>query len=215
MNQITFGRRPLGAIRCVQLSWAMLRQALRPFASAAVILMIERLGLIEWNLRMVRSCVFEHGRSFGGPPDYRITDDVQQRSPPREMLQPIRKSGGPHIFAKVTTSIRVAAGGASREMYGGDPMQDNKNIVARWFKEFWGNPWNPRIVNELATSDIFVHYPMHEPKKGRAAVQKFMTEFRDAFPDLNFSGVGNLIADGDFVVGRWEGGGTGANQERR
>ena len=45
MNQITFGRRPLGATRCVQLSWAMLRQALRPFASAAVILMIERLGL--------------------------------------------------------------------------------------------------------------------------------------------------------------------------
>jgi predicted ester cyclase len=97
-------------------------------------------------------------------------------------------------------------------MYGGNPMQDNKNIVARWFKEFWGNPWNPRIVNELATSDIFVHYPMHEPKKGRAAVQKFMTEFRDAFPDLNFWGVGNLIADGDFVVGRWEGGGTHTGQ---
>jgi predicted ester cyclase len=91
-------------------------------------------------------------------------------------------------------------------------MQDNKNIVARWLKEFWGNPWNPRIVNELATSDIFVHYPMHEPKKGRAAVQKFMTEFRDAFPDLNFWGVGNLIADGDFVVGRWEGGGTHTGQ---
>ena len=91
-------------------------------------------------------------------------------------------------------------------------MQDNKNIVARWFKEFWGNPWNPRIVNELATSDIFVHYPMHEPKKGRAAVQKFMTEFRDAFPDLNFWGIGNLIADGDFVVGRWEGGGTHTGQ---
>lgn len=91
-------------------------------------------------------------------------------------------------------------------------MQDNKNIVARWFKEFWGNPWNPRIVNELATSDIFVHYPMHEPKKGRAAVQNFMTEFRDAFPDLKFWGVGNLIADGDFVVGRWEGGGTHTGQ---
>jgi predicted ester cyclase len=97
-------------------------------------------------------------------------------------------------------------------MYGGDPMQDNKNIVARWFKEFWGNPWNPRIVNELATSEILVHYPMYEPKKGRAAVQKFMAEFRDAFPDLNFWGVGNLIADGDFVVGRWEGGGTHTGQ---
>jgi hypothetical protein len=39
-----------------------------------------------------------------------------------------------------------------------------------------------------------------------------MTEFRDAFPDLNFWGVGNLIADGDFVVGRWEGGGTHTGQ---
>ncbi|QPF85937.1 ester cyclase [Bradyrhizobium genosp. L] len=84
----------------------------------------------------------------------------------------------------------------------------NKSVVARWFKEFWGNPWNPRIINELATADILVHYPMHEPKRGRAAVTKFMTEFRDAFPDLNFWGVGDLIAEGDLVVGRWEGGGT-------
>ena len=91
-------------------------------------------------------------------------------------------------------------------------MQENKNTVARWFREFWGNPWNPRIVNELATADILVHYPMHEPKKGRAAVLKFMTEFRDAFPDLNFRGVGELIAEGDFIVGRWEGGGTHTGQ---
>lgn len=86
--------------------------------------------------------------------------------------------------------------------------QDNKTVVARWFMEFWGNPWNPRIVNELATSGIFLHYPMHEPKKGRAAVTSFMTEFRNAFPDLCFRGVGDLIAEGDCVVGRWEGGGT-------
>ena len=35
-----------------------------------------------------------------------------------------------------------------------------------------------------------------------------MNEFREAFPDLNFWGVGDLIAEGDYVVGRWEGGGT-------
>jgi predicted ester cyclase len=91
-------------------------------------------------------------------------------------------------------------------------MQENKNAAARWFREFWGNPWNPLIVNELATSDVFVHHPMHEPKKGRAAVLKFMTEFREAFPDLNFRGVGNLIAEGDFVVCQWEGGGTHTGQ---
>lgn len=35
-----------------------------------------------------------------------------------------------------------------------------------------------------------------------------MAEFREAFPDLNFWGVGDLIAEGDYVVGRWDGGGT-------
>lgn len=86
--------------------------------------------------------------------------------------------------------------------------QDNKMIVTRWFKEFWGSPWNPGVVNDLAARDIVLHYPMHEPKRGRIAVLSFMTEFRKAFPDLNFRGVGDLIADGDHVVGRWEGGGT-------
>ncbi len=56
--------------------------------------------------------------------------------------------------------------------------QDNKDIVARWVKEFWGHPWNPKIIKELGTPDILVHYPMHEPKKGRVAVTAFMTEFR-------------------------------------
>src|SRR5882757_7705629 len=32
--------------------------------------------------------------------------------------------------------------------------------------------------------------------------------FRKAFPDLNFWGAADLIAEGDYVVGRWEGGGT-------
>jgi predicted ester cyclase len=35
-----------------------------------------------------------------------------------------------------------------------------------------------------------------------------MTDFREAFPDLNFWGAADLIAEGDYVVGRWEGGGT-------
>lgn len=29
-----------------------------------------------------------------------------------------------------------------------------------------------------------------------------------AFPDLNFVGAADLIAEGDYVVGRWVGGGT-------
>lgn len=88
--------------------------------------------------------------------------------------------------------------------------KENKSIVGRWFQEFWGNPWNPRVIDELGATDMVMHYPMHgtEPRKGREDVRKFITEFRDAFPDLEFHGVGNLIAEGDYVVGRWEGGGT-------
>lgn len=86
--------------------------------------------------------------------------------------------------------------------------QENKAIVGRWFKEFWGSPWNPGIVDELAAPDIRFEYSMHAPRRGREEVKKFMIEFRKAFPDLNFWGAADLIAEGDYVVGRWEGGGT-------
>jgi predicted ester cyclase len=86
--------------------------------------------------------------------------------------------------------------------------QENKIIVGRRFKEFWGNPWNPRIVDELAAPDILLQYSLHSPRRGREDVKKFMIGFRQAFPDLNFWGAADLIAEGDYVVGRWEGGGT-------
>src|SRR5436309_10833327 len=86
--------------------------------------------------------------------------------------------------------------------------QENKAIVGRWFKEFWGNPWNPKIVDELAAPDILLQYSLHAPRRGRDDVTAFMTAFRAAFPDLHFWGTADLIAEGDHVVGRWEGGGT-------
>jgi predicted ester cyclase len=86
--------------------------------------------------------------------------------------------------------------------------QENKAIVARWFEGFWGNPWNPKIVDELAAPDMLLHYSLHAPRRGREEVKKFITGFREAFPDLKFWGTADLIAEGDQVVGRWEGGGT-------
>lgn len=86
--------------------------------------------------------------------------------------------------------------------------QDNKAIAGRWFKEFWGNPWNPDIVDNLGASDMLLQYSLHAPRRGRKDVKAFMTGFREAFPDLNFAGAADLIAEDDFVVGRWQGGGT-------
>ena len=84
----------------------------------------------------------------------------------------------------------------------------NKTVVARWFSEFWGKDFNPAVVDELAAPDIRFEYSLHAPCRGRDQVRQFATRFRAAFPDLNFWGTADLIAEGDYVVGQWEGGGT-------
>jgi predicted ester cyclase len=85
---------------------------------------------------------------------------------------------------------------------------DNKATVGRWFTGFWGNPWNPDIIDQLAAPDMLLQYSLHAPRRGREDIKAFMFGFREAFPDLGFAGAADLIAEGDYVVGRWEGGGT-------
>jgi predicted ester cyclase len=87
-------------------------------------------------------------------------------------------------------------------------IEDNKAVVGRWFTEFWGTDFNPAVIDELAAPDIRFEYSMHAPCKGRDEVRRFATEFRAAFPDLGFAGTADLIAEGDYVVGQWKGGGT-------
>src|SRR5262245_45059148 len=86
--------------------------------------------------------------------------------------------------------------------------QENKVIVGRWFTEFWGKKCDLKVVDELAAPDMLLQYSLHEPRRGREDIKAFMTGFREAFPDLNFWGTADLIAEDDYVVGRWEGGGT-------
>lgn len=86
--------------------------------------------------------------------------------------------------------------------------QDNKAIIGRWFTDFWGKTCKLGIVDELAAPNMLLQYSLHEPRRGRDDIKAFMTDFRRAFPDLNFWGTADLIAEGDYVVGRWEGGGT-------
>ena len=87
-------------------------------------------------------------------------------------------------------------------------VEDNKAIVGRWFTDFWGKTCQLSIVDELAAPEMLLQYSLHEPRHGRDDIKAFMTDFRTAFPDLNFWGTADLIAEGDYVVGRWEGGGT-------
>ena len=85
---------------------------------------------------------------------------------------------------------------------------DNKAIVGRWFTEFWGKDLNLAVIDEIAAPDMLLKYSLHEPRRGHDDIRAFMTDFRAAFPDLNFWGTADLIAEGDYVVGQWDGGGT-------
>ncbi len=86
--------------------------------------------------------------------------------------------------------------------------EENKQIVGRWFANFWGKTVDLSVVDELAAPDMLLQYSLHAPRRGRDDIKAFMKDFREAFPDLNFWGAADLIAEGDYVVGRWEGGGT-------
>lgn len=86
--------------------------------------------------------------------------------------------------------------------------EENKAIVVRWFTEFWGKDVNLAVVDEIAAPDMLLKYSLHEPRRGHDDIKAFMIDFRAAFPDLNFWGTADLIAEGDYVVGQWEGGGT-------
>ena len=86
--------------------------------------------------------------------------------------------------------------------------EDNKAVVVRWFTDFWGRDFDPAIIDELAAPDIRFEYSLHQPLRGRDQVRVFASRFREAFPDLGFGPTSDLIAEGDYVVGQWKGGGT-------
>jgi predicted ester cyclase len=108
----------------------------------------------------------------------------------------------------MVASAPITTAGAQAVRATTSKTEDNKAIVGRWFTEFWGNPWNPKIVDELASPNMLLQYSLHAPRRGRQDVKAFMIGFRAAFPDLSFAGAADLIAEGDYVVGRWIGGGT-------
>jgi predicted ester cyclase len=118
-----------------------------------------------------------------------------------------------HLFDRSLVGVPIAGSVSPRvhlPMKGEPTMskeQENKTIVTRWFTEYWGKG-NPEIVDELGADNLVFSYPLHGELHGREPVKKNITDLVEAFPDMSFDVVGDLVADGDYVVGRWEGGGT-------
>jgi len=103
----------------------------------------------------------------------------------------------------------IAIGGfADKEGYPDEQSRGQQGHCRPVVTEFWGKTCNLGVVDELAAPEMLLQYSLHEPRRGRDDIKAFMTDFRRAFPDLNFWGTADLIAEGDYVVGQWEGGGT-------
>jgi steroid delta-isomerase-like uncharacterized protein len=84
---------------------------------------------------------------------------------------------------------------------------ENKELVRRFYEEVWVNG-NLEVADEVFAPDYVRHdFRATDALPGPEGQKKIAAEFRAAFPDLRFE-VELLVADGDYVVGRWTASGT-------
>ena len=85
--------------------------------------------------------------------------------------------------------------------------ESNKALVQRFYDEVWAKG-NLDVADEVFSEDYVRHdLRAGDPTPGPAGQKEIAAAFRDAFPDLTWQ-IDFLLADGDFVAGRWTVGGT-------
>jgi predicted ester cyclase len=84
----------------------------------------------------------------------------------------------------------------------------NKDLAAEYFDAVWSEQYNPDKIRQLTDPDLLWRYPMHGEFHGPESVIEMLTSFREALPDLKFWATEELLPAGDYVIARWEGGGT-------
>jgi steroid delta-isomerase-like uncharacterized protein len=87
----------------------------------------------------------------------------------------------------------------------------NKAAVRRFYEELWGRG-NLAVADELFADGYERHdFREGEPVAGPEGQKQIAAAFRAAFPDLSWE-IDFLLADGDFVAGRWTATGTHLGQ---
>ena len=84
----------------------------------------------------------------------------------------------------------------------------NKDLAAEYFDAVWSQQYNPEKIRLLADPALLWRYPMHGEFHGPESVIAMLTSFGESLPDLTFWATEELVPAGDYVVARWEGGGT-------
>jgi steroid delta-isomerase-like uncharacterized protein len=85
--------------------------------------------------------------------------------------------------------------------------EENKALVRRFYEEVWVKG-NLDAADEVFARDYVRHdFRATDALSGPRGQKKIAADFRAAFPDLRFE-VELLIADDQYVVGRWTASGT-------
>ena len=83
----------------------------------------------------------------------------------------------------------------------------NKALVRRFYEEVWARG-NLDVADEVFADRYERHdFRAGEPERGPEGQKRIAAAFRAAFPDLTWE-IEFLLADGDFVAGRWTAAGT-------
>jgi len=84
---------------------------------------------------------------------------------------------------------------------------EQKALIRRFYDEVWGS--GKLDVADDVFADEYVRHDLRagDPGGGPEGQKRVAAAFRAAFPDLVWQ-VDFLLADGDFVVGRWTASGT-------
>ena len=86
---------------------------------------------------------------------------------------------------------------------------ENVMIVQKWFEAAWTvKGYAPDTLRKLAAENIEFYYPLQGAKKGVEEIIACHETYRKSIPDMDFEVIGDIIAQGKYVVGRWIGGGT-------
>jgi steroid delta-isomerase-like uncharacterized protein len=81
-----------------------------------------------------------------------------------------------------------------------DPLEQNKNLVRRFFDEMW-NPWNFSKADELLAPEIVFRGTLGSELKGRDAFRAYMRKVQAAFPDFH-NAIEEISAENDRVIAR-------------
>jgi steroid delta-isomerase-like uncharacterized protein len=102
------------------------------------------------------------------------------------------------LRAAILTGGTIHAGDAIAAL--NDPLDQNKNLIRRFFNEMW-NQWNFAKADELLAPDIVFKGTLGNELRGRDAFRTYMRKVQSAFPDFHNTII-EITAEDDRVVTR-------------